>query len=94
MVESNKKNLMVPVQESYGISKFNAVRHGVLSRYTVLPWEARDEYEALLSALVEEYAPAGPTEAHLVEELAGVMWRKRRLNLPKRLICTESCEGS
>ena len=23
----------------YGIARFNALRHGVLSRYTVLPWE-------------------------------------------------------
>lgn len=81
MVERHKDNLMVPVQEGYEISKFNAVRHGVLSRHTVLPWETRDEYEALLNALVEEYDPAGPTEAHLVEELAGIVWRKRRLKL-------------
>ena len=27
---------------SYGTTRFNALRHGVLSRYTVLPWEDRD----------------------------------------------------
>ena len=63
------------------ITRFNAMRHGVLSRYTVLPWEDPDEYRALVAALVEEHAPQGPTEEHLVEELAGVMWRKRRLRL-------------
>jgi hypothetical protein len=26
------------------ITRFNALRHGVLSRYTVLPWENADEY--------------------------------------------------
>ena len=26
------------------ITRFNALRHGVLSRYTVLPWESADEY--------------------------------------------------
>jgi hypothetical protein len=31
--------------------------------------------------LVEEYAPSGPTEDHLVEEIAGIIWRKRRLRL-------------
>jgi len=39
------------------------------------------EYESLLGALVEEYAPRGPTEDHLIEEIAGVIWRKRRLRL-------------
>jgi hypothetical protein len=63
------------------ITRFNALRHGVLSRYTVLPWENADEYHALVAALVAEHAPQGPTEEHLVEELAGVLWRKRRLRL-------------
>jgi len=62
-----------------GLTRFNALRHGVLSRYTVLPWEDADEYAALLADLVAEHAPQGPTEEHLVEELAGVVWRKRRL---------------
>jgi hypothetical protein len=62
-------------------SRFNAVRHGVLSEHTVLPWEDEAEYTRLLDALVEEYAPRGPTEDHLVEEIAGVIWRKRRLRV-------------
>src|SRR5215217_9530801 len=63
------------------LTRFNALRHGVLSRYTVLPWEEETEYHELLSALVSEHQPSGPTEEHLVEELAGVLWRKRRLRL-------------
>jgi len=63
------------------ITRFNALRHGVLSRYTVLPWEDAAEYRDLVAALVAEHAPQGPTEEHLVEELAGILWRKRRLRL-------------
>jgi hypothetical protein len=63
------------------ITRFNALRHGVLSRYTVLPWEDAAEYRDLVASLVAEHAPHGPTEEHLVEELAGVLWRKRRLRL-------------
>jgi hypothetical protein len=55
------------------------VRHAVLSVHTVLPWEDETEYAALLGALVEEHAPRGPTEDHLIEEIAGVIWRKRRI---------------
>ena len=53
------------------VTRFNALRPGLLSRYTVLPWEDVDEYRALVAALVTEHAPQGPTEEHLVEELAG-----------------------
>jgi len=63
------------------LTRFNALKHGILSRYTVLPWEDAKEYDALLEALTAEHAPQGPTEEHLVEELAGVLWRKRRLRL-------------
>jgi hypothetical protein len=69
------------LHDGYDASRFNALQHGVLSVHTVLPWEDKAEYEALLNALVEEYAPHGPTEEHLVEEIAGVIWRKRRLRL-------------
>lgn len=63
------------------VTRFNALRHGVLSHYTVLPWEDKQEYHALVSSLVTEHAPQGPTEEHLVEEVAGIIWRKRRLRL-------------
>ncbi len=78
-IDGSPTNAIQPA--GYELTRFNATRHGVLSRYTVLPWEDRSEYQALLDALVAEHAPQGPTEEHLVEELAGVMWRKRRLNL-------------
>jgi hypothetical protein len=65
----------------YEHRRFNAVRHAVLSVHTVLPWEDETEYLSLLGFLVEEYAPHGPIEDHLVEEIAGVIWRKRRSRL-------------
>ena len=68
-------------ESSYDASRFNAVKHGILSKLTVLPWENQDEYDALHAAFVEEHRPVGPTEEHLVEELAGIVWRKRRLRL-------------
>ncbi len=45
----------------------------------MLPWEDRSEYDDLLEGLVAEHAPSGTTEHHLVEELAGIIWRKQRL---------------
>jgi hypothetical protein len=71
--------IATPAASNYEAVRFNAMQHGILSRYTVLPHENADEYRALLTALAEEHQPAGATEAHLVEELAGVIWRKRRV---------------
>lgn len=36
---------------------------------------------AWLTALREEHVPQEPTKVHLGEELAGIIWRKRRLRL-------------
>ncbi len=76
------------------ITRFNALRHGVLSRYTVLPWEDADEYRTLVEALVAEHAPRGPTEEHLVEELAGILWRKRRLRLAEAAAHRRGLDGT
>lgn len=63
----------------YDAVRYNAIKHGILSRHTVLPHEDEDEFRQLLDGLNEEHGPIGPTEAHLVEELAGIIWRKRRV---------------
>jgi hypothetical protein len=47
----------------------------------VLPWEQREDYHALVHDLTETHKPQGATERFLVEELAALMWRKRRLHL-------------
>lgn len=64
---------------NYAAVRFNALKHGVLSRHVVLPHEDRGEFDELLAALVFEHQPGGATELHLVEELAGILWRKRRV---------------
>src|ERR671928_2091154 len=81
MIQQMTESLPPDRVGSYEVTRFNALRHGVLSRYTVLPWESEAEYHELLNALVQEHQPHGPTEEHLVEELAGIFWRKRRLRL-------------
>jgi hypothetical protein len=76
------------------LTRFNALRHGVLSRYTVLPWEDADEYQAIVSALAAEHVPQGPTEEHLVEEIAGIIWRKRRLRLAEAAAHRRGLDGT
>ncbi len=81
MAEQAKSVVVALGHNSYEMTRFNAVKHSVLSRYTVLPWEDESDYGELLDALVSEHGPEGPTETHLVEEIAGIIWRKRRLRL-------------
>jgi hypothetical protein len=78
-VAKNVETLPQPRGGNYEVARFNALRHGILSRYTILPWEDGAEYDALIEALTAEHSPQGPTEEHLVEELVGIIWRKRRL---------------
>jgi hypothetical protein len=76
------------------LTRFNALRHGVLSRYTILPWENSEEYQTIVAALVTEHVPQGPTEEHLVEEIAGIIWRKRRLRLAEAAAHRRGLDGT
>ena len=57
----------------------NATRHGLRAASLVLPWEDPGAFARLREDLVVEHAPQGSTEAALVDELAGVLWRLRRV---------------
>jgi hypothetical protein len=60
-------------------SKFNARKHGLFSKAVLLQDESRAEYDALLDGLMENLQPQGTLEIVLVENLATLLWRKRRL---------------
>ncbi len=66
---------------NYEAVRFNAMKHGILSRLAVLAHEDHTEFDDLLAALLDEHRPAGMTERHLIEELATIIWRKRRVLL-------------
>jgi hypothetical protein len=69
------------VNDNYEAVRFNAMKHGILSRLVVLAHEDHAEFADLLAALIDEHRPAGMTERHLIEELATIIWRKRRVLL-------------
>jgi hypothetical protein len=60
-------------------SKHNATRHGIFSSVVVLKGEARWEYETLLDSLWKSFGPEGGLEELLVEKIAVISWRQRRL---------------
>lgn len=59
-------------------SKFNARKHGLFSKAVLLRDESRAEYDALLNGLMEDRQPQGKLEILQVENLATLLWRKRR----------------
>ena len=78
---------------NYEPVRYNAVKHGVLSTQVVLPHEDKEEFSCLLAELVREHLPSGPTELHLVEELAAIIWRKRRILLAENAKINKALHG-
>jgi hypothetical protein len=60
-------------------SKLNAFKYGLFSTVVVLRGESRAEYLSLLTGLQQDFQPQGTLETVLVESLAVLWWRKRRL---------------
>lgn len=60
-------------------SSRNAQTHGVLSERVTTDEEGDRLYQAMLNDLMVEYEPRSQTEALLVERLANLFWRERRL---------------
>lgn len=67
--------------EGKAISKLNAVSHGIFSRVVVLKGESREDYDALLEGLQQACQPDGALEEVLVDKMATILWRHRRLLL-------------
>jgi hypothetical protein len=60
-------------------SKHNAVKHGIFSKVVVLKEEPRVAFNALANGLFSDLQPQGVLEEILVEKLAVLIWRYRRL---------------
>ncbi len=60
-------------------SKQNAVKHGIFSKVLLFPGESPAEFESLLNGLRDDLQPVGTLEINIVDEIAILQWRKRRL---------------
>ena len=61
-------------------SAANATTHGLYARHPVLRDEDPAEYEALRQRLVEHMGPEPGAEGLLVDDIADLVWRLRRLS--------------
>lgn len=61
------------------VSRLNAISHGVLSTSLILEGEDPEEFQGILAGLVASLQPVGLLELTLVEKMAVVLWKQRRL---------------
>ena len=60
-------------------SKLNALKHGLSAEKVVIGDEDPREFEALREKLHRDWQPDTALESELVEQLAGIFWRLRRV---------------
>jgi hypothetical protein len=81
--EANRQNALRSTgprtPEGRAASSRNAVRHGVLSNTFVAEHENHDAFQRLLEGLVADFEPETAMESLLIERLAMLFWRERRL---------------
>jgi hypothetical protein len=58
----------------------NALKHAGYSTMGLLPGESATEFEKLRKNLIDEFAPQGPLEEHIVSTIARLLWRKQNLS--------------
>src|SRR5262249_51559466 len=79
--ENAKKSTGPRTQRGKAYSRFNSRKHGLTAKTLITVGECADDFEALRAELVEEYDPQSHLEIELVERLAGILWRLRRVPL-------------
>ena len=89
-IEANRRNAAMSTgprtEEGKATSSRNAIRHGVLASVVVAQCEDRDTFNALMDDLMSEFRPETRMEASLVEKLAVLLWRERRLVETERVM--------
>jgi len=68
--------------------RLNGVKHGLTAGTLILPGEQQSDFDTLLDSLETEHAPATPTEAMLVRQMAMAAWRLRRLHQVEAAVYT------
>lgn len=79
-------------KKGYAESSKNATKHGILADNGLLKTESPEDFQALLDDLIKEYEPVGPTERHLVEQIAYIMVKRKRLRAAERSSYTRNID--
>ena len=74
-------------------SKYNALKHGLYAKAILLSHENRSQYDDLHRGLHRDLAPNGTLEDVVVEKIATILWRHRRLLQAESAIVQENIEA-
>ena len=90
---SNARRSTGPKTESgKNRSKMNAVKHGLTGANILVLDEDPAQFEALLSGLEAYFTPSGEFEQELVDRIAGLLWRLRRVPLIEAALIRDESE--
>jgi hypothetical protein len=82
-IEANRQNALKSTgpktTEGKAAASRNALRHGLLSKDVLLPWEDGEALRELDEGLRTELHPVGNLENLLVDRIVAAVWRLRRL---------------
>jgi hypothetical protein len=60
-------------------SRLNSRKHGLTAKTLITVGECADDFDQLRAELIDEHEPQSSLECELVERLAGILWRLRRV---------------
>jgi hypothetical protein len=64
--------------EGKAVSKYNAIKHGLLTKEVLVEGEEKDDLNELKETITEALDPIGPMENLLVDRIIANVWRLRR----------------
>jgi len=89
-IEANRRNAKlggVKTEEGKAVSKYNAIKHGILTKDIILSGENEAELVDFSKKIRTELKPANEVELILVERIIANTWRlKRALKAEKEMI--------
>jgi hypothetical protein len=66
-------------QDGKSRSRLNSRKHGLTAKTLIIVGENADDFDQLRAELMDEHDPQSALECELVERLAGILWRLRRV---------------
>lgn len=94
-IEANRQNAKlggVKTEEGKEISKYNALKHGLLSKEVLLSTEDEKDLVGLGKRLKAELKPASEIEQVLVDRIIANFWRLKRAMRVEREMIEDDCK--
>jgi hypothetical protein len=84
-IEANRANAKKSTGPRTGAgrarSRLNSRKHGLTAKTLIIVGEYTEDFDQLRAELMNEHDPQSALECELVERLAGILWRLRRVPL-------------